>query len=163
MREADLRRAARVILKIQDELDPSLRIATPEGDIHLAITLSADPAERMAMLQRFETFMAWKSARAFTIATELHTPDAVWCAGIARGERTACLSRITRHPAPWTKANFGPVEWLPAASIDPAIIALLPTAPRPLTPKEVAALQPWFGIEGTFPAVHIPSGQVRGV
>ncbi len=33
--EADLRRAARLIIKIQDEIDPQLPIATPEGDYHV--------------------------------------------------------------------------------------------------------------------------------
>jgi hypothetical protein len=37
--EADLRRAARLIIKVQDELDPQIRIATPEGDFHVAVTL----------------------------------------------------------------------------------------------------------------------------
>jgi len=30
--EADLRGAARLVLKVQDEIDPQVRIATPEGD-----------------------------------------------------------------------------------------------------------------------------------
>ena len=30
--EADVRRAARLVLKVQDEIDPQFRIATPEGD-----------------------------------------------------------------------------------------------------------------------------------
>ncbi len=33
--EADLRRAARLLIKIQDEIDPQFRIATPEGIIGL--------------------------------------------------------------------------------------------------------------------------------
>jgi hypothetical protein len=34
--EADLRRAARLIIKVQDEIDPQFRFSTPEGDYHLA-------------------------------------------------------------------------------------------------------------------------------
>lgn len=30
--EADLRRAARLAIKIQDEIDPQFRVATPGGD-----------------------------------------------------------------------------------------------------------------------------------
>jgi hypothetical protein len=37
--EADLRRAARLILKVQDEIDPQFRFSTPEDDDHLAVTL----------------------------------------------------------------------------------------------------------------------------
>jgi hypothetical protein len=32
MVEADLRRAARLVIKVQDEIDPQLRVATPTGD-----------------------------------------------------------------------------------------------------------------------------------
>ena len=40
--EADLRRAARLIIKVQDEVDPQFRIATPEGDYpYLAILANA--------------------------------------------------------------------------------------------------------------------------
>ena len=56
--EADLRRAARLIIKIQDELDPQFRIATPEGDFWIALTLPPDrpllscgkPMRRLASL-----------------------------------------------------------------------------------------------------------------
>ena len=37
--EADLRRAARLIIKIQDEIDWQFRIATPQGDFHLAVMM----------------------------------------------------------------------------------------------------------------------------
>ena len=41
--EADLRRAARLIVKVQDELDPQLRVATPTGDWAIAVTLPVTP------------------------------------------------------------------------------------------------------------------------
>jgi hypothetical protein len=40
--EADLRRAARLVVKVQDEIDPQFRFATPEGDFHLPVMLPAD-------------------------------------------------------------------------------------------------------------------------
>ena len=73
--EADLRRAARLIIKVQDEIDPQFRIATPEGDYHLAVTLARDPRDRMMMLRRVSAFMAWKKALGFVLASELHVPD----------------------------------------------------------------------------------------
>ena len=161
--EADLRRAARLIIKVQDEIDLQLRIATPDGDFWIAATLPADEYGRQTMLRRLATFMAWKQALAFTFAAELTEPDAVYCAGISHHERHACLSRIVRGAKPWTDAIFGPVEWLPAASIDPVIADLLPVGPRAMTPKEVSAMAKWFGKEGAFPAVHIPTGEVRGI
>lgn len=161
--EADLRRAARLVIKVQDEIDPQFRIATPEGDYWLAVTLPGDATERNAMLRRIRAFLAWKQATAFTFASELVDPDCVYCVGIAGRERHACLSRIRRHPMPWTAASFGTIEWLPETSIDPEIAALLPDGPRPMTPKEVAAAEKWFGREGRFPAVHIATGELRGL
>jgi hypothetical protein len=67
--EADLRRAARLIVKVQDELDPQLRIATPEGDYWIAVTLPADDYGRRTILRALETFMVWKQAQAFTLAS----------------------------------------------------------------------------------------------
>jgi hypothetical protein len=58
--EADLRRAARLIIKVQDEIDPQFRFSTPEGDYHLAVTHPSDDYERRSMMQRVSAFMAWK-------------------------------------------------------------------------------------------------------
>ena len=161
--EADLRRAARLVIKIQDEIDPQFRIATPEGDYWIAVQLPSAENERQLIFEQLAIFMAWKRALAFTIACELLTPDCVWCCGITRVERYACLARIARTQRPWTSKIFGTVEWLPVASIDPVISGLLPVAPRAMTPKEISGLQRWFGPEGKFPAVHIGTGEVRGV
>lgn len=160
---ADLRRAARLIVKVQDEIDLQFRMATPKGDYALAVTLPSDSDERTAMLERISTFMAWKQVRGFTIASELYEPDCVCCAGITADERIICMSRITRRPRPWSAVNFSAAEWLPETSIDPLLIDLLPAAARPMTPKEISALQRWFGIDGKFPAVHLPSGEVQGL
>ena len=69
------------------------------------------------MLRRLSTFMAWREVLAFTVAVETSEPDAVYCVGIAKAERHSCLSRIRRSPKPWTKANFGAVEWMPVSSM----------------------------------------------
>ena len=163
MVEADLRRAARLVISVQDEIDWHFRMGTPDGDYSIAVTMPNDPRERTAMLRRLSTLMAWKQALCFTMACETYTPDAVYCIGISPRERHNCISRIKRHPTPWTKENFGSVEWLQSAQIDPVIIELLPTAPRALTPKDVSAANKWFGSNGTFPAVHVPTGELRGM
>lgn len=160
MVEADLRRGARLVIKVQDEIDPQFRVATPKGDWALAVTLPRDDAGRRAIWQSLGTFMIWKQALAFTITTELYAPDCIWCAGIAPKERHACLSRIRREPRPWTKANFGPIEWLDASSIDPEISGLSPASPRPLTPSEVASMTRWFGRNGEFPAINAVTGEI---
>lgn len=141
--EVDLRRGARLIIKHQDEIDWNLRLATPEGDYHLAVTMPSNEADRKSMLRRLETFMQWKQVMAFCLVVEVHEPDSVYAAGFSKTERIHCLSRITRTPKPWTAANFGPVEWLPEAAIDLAVAALLPVVARAMIPKEIAALQKW--------------------
>jgi hypothetical protein len=161
--EADLRRAARLMIKVQDEIDPQFRFSTPEGDYHLVVTPPADGYERRSMLRRVSAFMAWKQALGFTLASELIQPDAVYCVGVTAKEVCACLARIARQPCPWSKASFGPIEWMDRAQVGDEVIDLLPRSPRPMTPTETAMLHKWFGPKGRFPAVHLPTGELRGV
>lgn len=54
---ADLKRAQRLIALIEDDLDSQFRIASPEGDWWIGITLSADAQERkrqLGLVSRFE-------------------------------------------------------------------------------------------------------------
>ena len=162
--EADLRRGARLIIAHQCELDWQIRMATRAGDYHLAVTMPNDLGDRKAMMRRLQTFMLWKQVMAFSTVCELVEPDAVYAAGVSPRGVVGCLARITRYPMPWTAANFGAVEWLPEGeAVDPLIAALRPDAPRPMTPKEIAALEKWFGKTGKFPAVHVESREVRGL
>ena len=73
---ADLRRAARLVIKVQDEIDWQLRMAIPRGDYALAITMPNDDYERKAMLRRLATFMQWREVIAFTLAVETVLPEA---------------------------------------------------------------------------------------
>ena len=100
--EADLRRAARLVIKIQDEIDPQFRIATPEGDYWIAVQLPSAENERQLIFEQLAIFMAWKRALAFTIACELLTPDCVWCCGIPawNGTRAWRGSRAPRDRGP---------------------------------------------------------------
>jgi hypothetical protein len=43
------------------------------------------------------------------------------------------------------------------------MIDLLQHGPRAMTPKETAMLEKWFGPEGRYPAVHLPTGELRGI
>lgn len=159
--EADLRRAARLIIRVQDDLDPQIRITTPNGDTHIAMTLPNDGYDRRTALHALATFIAWRGAIAFTFAAEIVEPDALYCAGVSRNNRCCCMTYIQRQPRPWTASNFGPVVWPPPTSIDPELVALLPpVGPRAFTPKDAAACNAWFGPDGRFPAVHLPSGAV---
>lgn len=110
------------MIKIQDEIDPQIRIGTPEGDYWIAVTLPRDTYARIVALCNLSLFMAWKQAAAFTLASEIVEPDAVYCLGVTYKERAACIARIRREPKPWTAKNFGPVEWLQETSIDPVLL-----------------------------------------
>jgi hypothetical protein len=158
--EADLRRAARLVVKIQDEIDPQVRIGTPEGDYHIAVTLPNDAYGRTVILRNLSLLMAWKQAFVFTLASELIEPDSVYCLGVTYKESHACLARIRREPRPWTGRNFGPVEWLTENSIDPLLMEMLPKGGREITSKEMGVLEKWFGARGRFPAVRIETGEL---
>jgi hypothetical protein len=158
--EADLRRGARLIIKIQDEIDPQIRIATPEGDYWIAVTLPSDPYGRKVVLRNLSLFMAWKQALGFTLASELYEPDSVYSVGLFPKERHACLARIRREPKPWTTKNFGSVEWLPESSIDPQLLELLPRGARKMTSRDLQTLKKWFGAKGKFPAVNMENGEL---
>jgi hypothetical protein len=151
--EADLRRAARILIQVQAKLDPQFRIATPEGDYWLAAPFPNDQRRRTAMLDRIRRFLAWKHAFAFTLASELVAPDALWCVGITFREHLVSL--ITREPRPWTRDSFGPVKWLPAQKIGSVVRSLLPHGSPTLTNEEIAELQAWFGVRGIYPAMRL--------
>ena len=147
---ADLLRAQRVILRIQDEIDPQFRIATPMGDWWIAMTLNPDLAERRHQMALISKFMAWRLALGFTMASELMQPDAVICVGVSHHERHGIISLIERKPL-----RFLPEQWLTQEQLDPAVVAMLPQGATSVTAPEIAELQEWFGPNGKFPAVRI--------
>lgn len=104
---ADLLRAQRLILRVQDEIDPQFRIASPEGDWWIGITLADDVGERKRQMSLVSRFMQLKLSAAFTMASELVQPDAVYCVGISHRECYGVMSVITRNPI-----SFGPEQWL---------------------------------------------------
>ena len=161
--EADLRRAARLIIGVQDELDPQVRMAAADGDYLVTVTLPPGTTERQRLFRRLSNFMAWKQSPSFTLACELSEPDSVYALGVSHKEVHACASLIQREPRPWTKHNFGSVEWLPRDAIGQEMIDLLPRGTRSFTSRDLEELEAWFGVAGKFPAVHIASGEVKGL
>ena len=161
--EADLRRAARLISKVQDEIDPQFRIATAEGDYAIAVTLPADTYERKRVFRRVSNFMALKQGASFILASELQVPDCVYALGVSHKEVIACMAMIGRHPKPWTKHNFGNVQWLDRAQVGPEFLDILPKGERTLSQRDIDETEAWFGPAGKFPAVHLPTGELRGV
>ena len=147
---ADLLRAQRLKLRIQDEIDPQFRIASPEGDWWIGMTLEADVAKRAKQMQLVSRFMRWKLSPAFTLASEIVSPDAVYCMGVSHNGCHAALSRILYNPI-----RFREIEWLTRAQIGDEYVGLLPRGEGKLAAKEIAELEEWFGPQGTFPAVKI--------
>lgn len=152
---ADLKRAQRLIVRIEDDLDPQFRVATPEGDWWIGITLSANAEERKRQLCMVSRFMAWKLAPAFTQAVELMEPAAVACVGCSHDERIGYVSFIEREPL-----RFSEPILLAADQIGDEIPALLPRGSVSLTQAEIDELKRYFGADGAFPAVHIASGRI---
>lgn len=150
---ADLLRAQRLILKIQDEIDPQFRIASLEGDWWIGMTLDDDVGEREKQMRLVSRFMRWKLSPAFILASEITSPDAVYCIGVSYHECHAAMSRIIRNPI-----RFGEVEWLSRSQIGDEYPSLLPRGRAALDRKEIAELEKWFGPEGKFPAVKINNG-----
>jgi hypothetical protein len=149
---ADLLRAQRLILRIEDQIDPQFRIASPEGDWWIGMTLSADLQERHYQMRMVSRFMQWKLSPAFTIASELQVPDAVYCFGATHSECHAVMSLITREPI-----TFGPEQWLSRDQIGDEYLALLPRGSGALDARAIVELAEWFGPSGRFPAMKIGS------
>ena len=154
---ADLDRAQRLIIKHQAELDPQWRIASPNGDYYLAPPLPPLTANRTFLFDAIALFMAWKSATAFTLAAELHEPQSLSCTLVTPTLALAAIAPINSTQLPYTPSHFGPPEWLDSSLIDPSLIAMLPQAPRPLTPKAISGLEKWFGTSGLYPALTSPA------
>jgi hypothetical protein len=158
--EADLRRAAALVVKRQAAIEPQVRIDTPQGGFRIAVAFPPENYGRFTVLRLLTLFMTWKQAVSFTFASQLTTPDAVVCIGVSQGERHACLARISRERLPLTAASFGAAEWLPDSSIDPTLAGLLPSGAHAITAREMAALEKWFGPRGWFPAAPISGVEV---
>jgi len=114
------------------------------------MTLDADLEKRRAQMNLFSRFMRWKMSAAFTMASELAVPDAVYCVGVSYHECHGVLSTITRDPI-----AFGPEQWLTRAQIGDELPSLLPRGSTTLDARALAELEEWFGPEGRLPAVRI--------
>ena len=147
---ADLLRAQRLILRVQDEIDPQFRIASPEGDWWIGMTLDPDLRKRERQMSLVSRFMQWKLSLAFTLASELKEPDAVYCVGVSHHECVAVMSVIARSPI-----RFAPEHWLTREQIGDDYPSLLPRGKSSLDARAIAELEEWFGPAGKFPAMKI--------
>jgi len=147
---ADLLRAQRLILRIQDQIDPQFRIASPEGDWWIGMTLNDNLQERERQMRLVSRFMQCKLSPAFTLASELKEPDAVYCVGVSYRECYGVLSHIGRNPI-----RFAPEQWLTREQIGDELPAMLPKGGGTLDARAIAELEEWFGPVGKFPTVKM--------
>ncbi|WP_287389522.1 hypothetical protein [Ralstonia sp.] len=153
---ADLRRAQNLITKVHpDPIDPQFRIATPEGDYWIAITLTENAKERTRRLALVSDFMAYKLSFGFTLASEMYEPDSVMAVGVIRDEVDAVISLIDRTPKLGTALAFSAPKRVLRENIDPTILALRPRGSRTITSAREKELLQWFGPQGKFPAVAL--------
>lgn len=160
--EADLRRAARLPVKIQNDIDWQFRIGTLHGELHLAIAMRGGP-EREPMLQRIGTLMHWKQAQAFIMSVQSALPDGVYAVGLSAKERCNCFALFDAGRRRWTARNFGSVKWLPDTHLQREMAALLTVGPRAMTPQEISGLQECYRVAGQFSVVPIASRKLQGL
>lgn len=151
---ADFERAQRLVASVHPApIDPQFRIATPEGDYALAITLTDNPKQRMKRLALVSDFMASKLSFGFTLASQMHEPDSVMAVGLLLDEFDALISLIDRTPVIGPAPSFSTPKRVRRENVDPIILGLRPSGTRVLTKARERELAAWFGPQGRFPAV----------
>lgn len=91
--------------------------------------------------------MAWKSAVAFVMSSELRVPDCVIAGAVGRDGVLVAARPILRKPL-----TVGPLEWLPETAVGDEVVALLPRGAVSLDRETEAALVRAFGTGGEFEA-----------
>ena len=149
---------ARCILEGPDEqLVPSWRISTPEGNFSIYTPFDEDDAEqRERALLLISRFMLWKMATSYVLTAETwlgaeetrEGDEAILVIGVSRQERLGLLQRIEeRDPL-----RLGPPEWLQEEQIDEIYFDLLPGKASEITVEEIAELTAVFGDGGEMAA-----------
>lgn len=146
----DLERAQRLITQLGAELDPQFRIATPDGDYWIAVTLPDGSAEREKLLGLLSDFMSLKRSLGFVMAAEIHELPSVIAIGVTSSGSIGVTAAVSGSPR-----CFGEVKVLRAEDVDPGILALLPDHRRSLSEERLAEIEAMFGSEGVFPAIRI--------
>jgi hypothetical protein len=159
---ADLERAQNLIRRIHPApIDPQFRIATPEGDYWIGITLTENAKERGRRMALVSDFMAWKLSTGFILASELHEPDCVLSVGLTHNDYLAEFSLIDRNPMGLPGVRFSSPRRVLRENMDPEIFKLVPRGSRSITSARLKEFEVWFGAGGKFPAVKLmPDGRL---
>ena len=129
----------------REEVVPRFRVICHDGDLTIFVPLPDDIGERQRRMQLVYGFMAWKSAVAFVMSSELKVPDCVIAGSVSRDGVLVAARSILRRPL-----SVGPIEWLPESSVGDEVVALLPRGRVTLNPETEAALVRAFGTGGEF-------------
>ena len=128
-----------------EEVVPRFRVMCPDGDWTIFVPLPDDIGERQRRMQFVYGFMAWKSAVAFVMSSELQVPDCVIAGAVGRERVLVAARPIVRKPL-----TVGPIEWLPESAVGEEVVALLPRGRLTLDAETQAALARAFGTGGEF-------------
>jgi hypothetical protein len=142
----ELRLSTGIVLG-REEVVPRFRVICPEGDWTVYVPLPPAIGERQRRMQLLYGFMAWKSAVAFVMSSELVAPGCVIAAGVGREDVLVAARPLLRKPL-----TVGPIEWLPKESVGEEVVALLPRGRAVLNGETEAALLQAFGKGGEFEA-----------
>src|SRR5271168_1855236 len=80
------------------EVVPRFTVFCHDGPHIAFIQLPADLDERVQRLNVMYRFMIWKAAHAFTLASELETPDALMVVAVTRDDAIGAIQPILRNP-----------------------------------------------------------------
>lgn len=154
----DLRRGVRLAIAVQDDIDPQFRIATPNGDVAVAVTFPEGRRGRDEVFAKIRDLCAWKQALAYTMTFGIQEPDALMAVGVSALGIVACMTEISGEKGTFTEDSFGHPVWMAASSIGEEFAGLLPGRVSSLSDAALKELEAWFGPDGRFPAVDVASG-----
>jgi hypothetical protein len=129
----------------REEVVPRFRVMCPDEEWTIFVPLPDDIGERQRRMQLVYGFMAWKSAVAFVMSSELQVPDCVIAGAVSRDGVLVAARPIVRTPL-----TVGPIEWLPESAVGEEVVALLPRGTVTLDAETEAALVRAFGTGGEF-------------
>lgn len=156
---ADLQRAVRLMVRVQDDIDPQFRIATPEGDVAIAVTLPEGSEARKALFGLLRRFCTWKQALGYTMTFNLAQPNALMTVGVSGKDAVGCMVRFEGEPGTYSEVCFREAAWVAPDFISDDFLGLLPSRTATLTDDDLRELESWFGADGRFPAVNIATGR----
>ena len=155
----DLRRGMRLMMRVQEDIDPQFRIATPEGDIAVSATFPESVTAKRELFALLGKFFAWKQALAYTMTFNLAQPNALMTVGVSARDAVGCILRFAGEPGTLSEMSFEEPVWVSPDSIGDEFLSLLPERTSVLSEDDLRELESWFGVEGRFPAVHIATGR----